>query len=49
MAGEGEGEPEGQTGALHAHVVQEVGNAEHDVVEKLPTKNLEFSTVEDYM
>lgn len=35
VAGEGEGEAQRQAGALHAHVVQEVGDAVHDVVEEL--------------
>lgn len=35
MAGEGEGETERQSSAFHPHVVQEVGDAVHDVVEEL--------------
>lgn len=35
MAGEGEGEPQRQPSAFHSHVVQEVGDAVHDVVKEL--------------
>lgn len=35
MAGEGEGEAQRQPSAFHPHVVQEVGNAMHDVVKEL--------------
>lgn len=35
MAGEGKGEAQRQTGALHAHVVQEVRDAVHNVVKEL--------------
>lgn len=35
MAGEGEGETQRQSSAFHSHVVQEVGDAVHYVVEEL--------------
>lgn len=35
MTREGEGEPKGQPGAFHSHVVQEVGDTVHDMVEEL--------------
>lgn len=35
MAGEGKCEAQRQTGALHAHVVQEVRDAVHNVVKEL--------------
>ena len=35
MAGEGEGETQRQTSTFHSHVVQEVGDAVHDVVKEL--------------
>lgn len=33
--GEGEGEAQWQSSAFHSHVVQEVGDAVHNVVEEL--------------
>ena len=35
MAGEGEGEAERQSSTFHSHVVQEVGDAVHNVVKEL--------------
>lgn len=35
MAGEGEGETQRQSGTFHSHVVQEVGDAMHNVVKEL--------------
>lgn len=35
MAGEGEGEPQRQSSTFHSHVVQEVGDAVHNVIKEL--------------
>lgn len=35
MTGEGEGETQWQSSTFHSHVVQEVGDAVHDVVKEL--------------
>lgn len=35
MAGEGEGKAQRQSSTFHSHVVQEVGDAVHNVVEEL--------------
>lgn len=39
MAGEGEGETQWQPSTFHSHVVQEVGDAVHNVVEELEKRH----------
>lgn len=40
MAGEREGEPQRQSSTFHSHVVQEVGDAVHNVVKELERDTL---------